>query len=222
MKILDPTSLMKTLDNINERYLFSTTIPEPEGIEVAQWITAQQGKKGHYRNMYAPSAMDFEQGMRLFTGERLVSASARHIMGQEAARATWLLGKGDPEVREVYGRATGWMAKEPGFQESGTFCCGRCSLAYWRHMRVGSFKNKETYISKGLLAMKDCRDQKGAWHRFPFFYAIYTLLDLDLEAAFEELIYARPRMEKFMRNNRPGLYSKRRVTIIEKALQKLN
>ena len=90
--ILDPTSLMKTVDNINEHFLFGESIPTQEGLEAARWIAAQQGKKGHYRYMFAPTSSDFEQGMRLFTGERLVCASARHIMGQEAARAAWLLG----------------------------------------------------------------------------------------------------------------------------------
>src|SRR4030066_2351946 len=100
--VLDPTSLMKTVDNINEHILFGEAIPTQEGLEAAQWIAAQQGQKGHYRYMFAPTSSDFEQGMRLFTGERLVCASARHIMGQEAARAAWLLGKADSNGREAY------------------------------------------------------------------------------------------------------------------------
>ena len=204
------------------RGYYSVNDPRGEGVEAARWIAAQQGKKGNYRSMFAPSPSDFEQGMRLFTGERLVSASARHIMGQEAARAAWLLGKQDPMVLESYHRATSWMIEEPGFQQTGTFCCGRCSLAYWRHAWVGDFDNKETLISKGLQMMKDSRNQDGEWHRFPFFYGVYSLLDLDLEEAYAELKFARPRIEKSMKNNRPGVYSKRRITIFEKALEKIN
>ncbi len=220
--ILDTTSLMKTVDNINEHFLYGEAIPEHEGIEAARWIATQQGKKGHYRELFAPTPFDFEQGMRLFTGERLVCASARHIMGQEAARAAWLLGKEDPMVRDAYHRATGWMVEEPGFQQSGTYCCGRCSLAYWRHTWVSDFENKQAHITKGLKMMKDRRTQDGEWSNFPFFYSVYSMLDLELEAAYNELSYARPRIEKYLRNNRPGSYSKRRIAIFEQAIRKLN
>jgi hypothetical protein len=170
--ILDPNSLMKTVDNINQRFLNNETISGEEGMEAARWIISRRGEKGSYRGMFAPTQSDFDQGIRVFTGERLVCASARHIMGQEAARATWLLGNQDSIVREAYDQATIWMHETTEFQQSGTFCCGRCTLAFWRHFWVGNFNNKETQISKGLVAMKNLRLGDGKWRRFPFFYAI--------------------------------------------------
>jgi hypothetical protein len=220
--ILDSTSLMKTLDNINEMILYGERITVDEGLEAARWIASKQGEKGHYRYLFAPTPSDFEQGMHLFTGEKLVCASARHIMGQEAARAVWLLGKEDPNVRAVYDRATGWMHEDPSFQQSGTYCCGRCTLAFWRHFWVGNFENKDEHVLKGLQSMKGSRLGDGKWHRFPFFYAVYTLVDLDLETAQAELKYALPVMDRYLKNTRAGVYSKRRVTIIEKALELVN
>jgi hypothetical protein len=160
--------------------------------------------------------------MHLFTGEKLVCASARHIMGQEAARAAWLLGKEDAVVQNAYHRATSWMHEEPGFQESGTYCCGRCTLAYWRHSWVGDFEDKEAHIVKGLQVMKGCRKPDGEWRSFPFFYAVFALLELDLEPAHAELKHALPVMERYIKNNRVGIYSQRRITVIQKALEKLN
>jgi hypothetical protein len=220
--ILDSISLMRTVDNINEKYLYGELIPKEEGLETARWIASRQGGKGSYRGMFAPTASDFEQGMRLFTGERLVSASARHIMGQEAARATWLLGSSDPAVLQTYNLATGWMNEAPDFQESGTFCCARCSLAFWRHAWIGNFENKEARISKGLQVMKDNRSSDGKWRAFPFFFAIYTLLGLDLDQACLELKYARPVLEKYVKKPKADFYSKRRAVIFEKALQKVS
>ncbi len=220
--ILDITSLMKTLDNINEKILFGEVITPEESLEVAQWIISQQGKKGSYRDMFAPTPSDFEQGIRLFTGERLNSASARHIIGQEASRAIWLLANQDPIVREAYDRATGWMRGEPEFEQTGTYCCGRCTLAFWRHFTVGNFEHKDRNILKGLRGMKDSRLGDGKWHNFPFFYAVYTLLDLDLEPALAELKYARPVMKQYLKNTRVGAFSKRRITIINKALEIIN
>jgi hypothetical protein len=222
MNILDSTSLMKTLDNINEKLLFGEAITPEEWHEAAQWIISRQGKKGSYRDMFAPTQSDFEQGIRLFTGEKLISASARHIMGQEASRAVWLLANQDPIVRDAYDRATGWMREEPDFQQSGTYCCGRCTLAFWRHFMVGNFEHKEGYILKGLQRMKGYRLGDGKWHYFPFFYAVYTLVDLDLEPALAELKYARPVMEQYLKNTRVGAFSKRRITIINKALENIN
>lgn len=220
--IIDPTSMVKTVDNINEMFLYGKKINHEDGVEVSHWIIAQQGKKGAYRNMFAPTPSDFEQGIRVFTGERLVSASARHIMGQEAARVSWLLNSTDPLVVEAYNRATSWMPETADFQQSGTFCCARCSLAFWRNYKVGNFLNKDALITKGLQALTDNRLGDGTWRRFPFYYAVYTLMDLNLDAAQAELKYARPAMEKFMKKTRLNAYSQRRTAIFQKALELAN
>lgn len=222
MMILDPNSLVNTLDHINEKYYLQEAINPEEGIPAARWIVSREGKEGSYRGLFAPTPYDFEQGIYLFTGERLVSGSARHIMGQEAARAAWLLGQADQQVREAYQRSTAWMQADPGFQTSGTYCCGVCTLAFWRHYWVGDFTDKDTEISKGLLNMKDHRIGDGKWRRFPFFYAIYTLLDLDLEFALAELKYAQPVMERYVKVDRAGLFPHRKKTICERALKKIS
>jgi hypothetical protein len=220
--ILDSNSLMNTIDNVNELFLADSSIPEEEGLAVASWIVSRKGEKGAYRGMFAPTPQDFEHGIRVFTGEILTSASARHIMGQESARAAWLLGKDDPIVRSAYDQATKWMSETPDFQNTGTYCCGKCSLAFWRHFKVGNFNNQEAMLSKGLSVMKTYRSGDGKWHRFPFFYAIYTLHELELEEARAELIYARPVMEKYLHRTPKDIYSRRKFTILEKALKQIS
>src|SRR4030042_1538805 len=100
--IHDPSSLVKTLANINEKLLYGNAITKDEGLDAARWIVSRRGEKGSYRGMFAPTQADFDQGIRSFTGERLESASGRHISGQEAARAAWLLAASDPGVQEAY------------------------------------------------------------------------------------------------------------------------
>jgi hypothetical protein len=219
--MIDISSLVKTVDWVNEKLLFGETIPPEAGLEAARWIASQQGEMGAYRGMFAPTPTDFEQGIRTFTGERLVSASARHILGEEAARVVWLLGRQDPDVRVAYDQATAWMHETPDAFESGTFCCGRCTLAFWRHFWVGDFKNKEPLLRKGLQVMKESRLGNGQWRRFPFFYAIYALLDLDLEPAYAELKYAQPALERSLKHKRAGAFLRRRRMIVEKALEKV-
>jgi hypothetical protein len=222
MALLEPTSLIKTIDNINERFLYGETISQEDGLEAAQWIATQQGKKGSYRDLFAPTQADFMQGIRVFTGERLESASARHIMGQEAARAVWLLGSTNPIIKSVYESATSWMNEVPDFKQTGTFCCGKCTLAFWRHFWVGNFENKIASLHKGVQVLKNHRLGDGKWRRFPFFYAIYTLLDIDMEPVHAELEYARPAMERYVKNARTGVFSDRRIAIFIKALEKIS
>lgn len=219
MAILDSNSLVETLDNINERILYDEVITPDEGLEASQWIISRQGEKGSYRGLFAPTQYDFDHGIHLFTGEKLECASARHIIGQESARALWLLGSRNPVAREAYHRATGWIQQAPEFQQSGVYCCGRCSLAFWRHFWVGDFEDKEVLITRGLKMMKNLRLGDGKWRTYPFFYAIYTLTELDLEPAREELTYARLAIEKHLKHSRAGFYSQRRSTIFTKALE---
>jgi hypothetical protein len=131
--ILDPSSLRTTLDNINTKFLSGEVIKPAEGLGVARWIVSHAGEKGSYRGLPAATPADFEQGIRLFTGERLVAASARHIKGQEAARAACLLGHADSSVWLVYRQATKWMHENSDFLQNGTLYRGRCSSAFWRH-----------------------------------------------------------------------------------------
>ena len=87
---------------------------------------------------------------------------------------------------------------------------------------MGDFKDKETHIAMGLKMMNDSRTREGEWHRFPFYYGVYALLELELETAYSELKYARPAIEKHLKHIREGTYSKRRIAIFEKALQKID
>jgi hypothetical protein len=219
MNLIDHTSIVNSLDKLNECYLYGETVPADAGLQLARWIASRLGEKGAYRGMFAPTPSDFEHGIHVFTGEELQSASARHIMGQEAARAVWLLGNRDPELHNVYEHATAWMHDNLEFHETGTFCCGRCTLAYWRHFSVADFKNKHMLLQKGLLAMRKMRTGDGQWRTLPFYYAVYTLTDLDLELAREELNYARRAMESHLKRLRSGQYTERRSAILSNALE---
>ena len=220
--ILDLNSLMKTVNNINELILAGEEIPPGEGLQAARWISSRQGSKGAYRTLYAPTEADYQNGIHNFVGDKLTSASARHVLGQEAAVVVWLLGKNDPEIRSTYNRAVAWMRDHEGFKETGTFCCGRCTPAFWRHYWVGDFENKEESLMRGLKALNNARDGKGRWGRYSFHYTLYALLTIDLEPAYRELKYARPAMERSLKVLRSDNFSNRRRTIMEKAMERAN
>jgi hypothetical protein len=221
MTLLDPTSLQNTVDQINEALLSGEALSPDSALEAARWIAGRQGLKGSYRGSFAPTERDFAEGIRMFTGERLVYASARHILGEEAARAAWLLGREDPVVREAYQKAVDWMRGIPDTHSNGTFCCGHCTPAFWRHFWVGDFEGKEEFLVKGLRFLGTRHDEQGGWLRYPFAYTVYALTEIELEGAVAELRYARPRMERSLKSSRAGVVAQRRKLVMERALERV-
>ena len=55
--------------------------------QAARSIAGRQGLPGAYGGTFAGFASERSKGIVLFTGERIASASARHILGEEASRA---------------------------------------------------------------------------------------------------------------------------------------
>ncbi len=214
----DNLSLMGIVDEANENFLLNKQVSEHEKLAVAQMIASLQGRENSYRGMFAPTAYDMQQGIHLFTGESLTSASARHCLGQQAARVTWLYGSSDVDIRAAYERAAGWMRDHQHFNTTGTFCCGRCTAAYWHHYWAGDFQNKEQSLVKGLAVLRSERDGTGKWRRFPFYYTVYVLKDIDLPQARKELAYTRPVMERYLKSNRPGTFTERRKVVFQQAL----
>jgi hypothetical protein len=223
MALLNRTSLMLTLDYVNEALLYGKEISLADQQAITRWITTRQGNSPSYRGLYSPTNTDLDYGVSLFTGEDLSSsASALHYLGQEAARLICLFAPQDPETRPAYERASQWMRDHPTFTQTGMQCCGRCTIAYWRHFWVGEFEHKQEALENGLKALQNDRDGKGKWKRFPYYYTLLALSEIDLEPARQELRYSLPVMERYLKGEKPGLYYHRRKAIVEKALNQVS
>lgn len=119
MNLLDKNSLAKTIDAVNEALFFGRRIPETESRRVVAWLAARQGLPGSYSGMFAPTALDFENGFRLFTGEQITSGAATsHILGEETCRALLLLGTGIKEAQAAMQVATRSMDRRLSESES--------------------------------------------------------------------------------------------------------
>jgi len=119
MNLLDQDSLASTVDGINEAQFFGQRIPEPESRRVARWLASRQGLPGSYAGMFAPTARDFKNGIRLFTGERITSGAATgHILGEEACRVLFLLGTDVEEAQVALEAATRSMDQRLNASES--------------------------------------------------------------------------------------------------------
>jgi hypothetical protein len=92
------TSLSRTVDAINAAQFEGRALAATERRHVARWIAARQGVSESYGGTFAGFPSERSKGIVLFTGERVASASARHILGEEASRALRLLRVRDRSV----------------------------------------------------------------------------------------------------------------------------
>src|SRR5262245_563924 len=142
--LIHEKSLSQTLDAVNAAAFEQRKLPLAERKRVAHWIVERQGLKGAYADTFAGFPSERTQGILVFTGERITSASARHILGEEASRALrWLAVRGAAIDTALQRADAGLMscleraALGPRSGNPGKFCCGKCSVALWRNLLSG-------------------------------------------------------------------------------------
>lgn len=225
MIIINKDSLAETLDAINDAFFHERVLRESEGRTIARWIAETRGKPGSYAGMFAPTSADLVNGIKVFTGESISSgAGVGHVLGEEACRALVLLGADDNAVKDALDRATHGMLQRLRQSESpdsvhGIYCCGLCSVAYWRHVMVGGLDRNEERLAAAMKVLKSRRTGDGRWRRFPFHYTLLALSELDLALSVDEIRYAAPVLERYVRRPiRAGKFPERRRLIAERLL----
>jgi len=224
MKIVNPNSLAATLDAVNEVFFFGRSLSKSEREQISQWIASRQGRPGSYANMFAPAGNDIKEGVRLFTGERVRSGAAiRHILGEEACRTLILLDVSIVGVHNALKRATlGMMAALARSKRMpGMYCCGICSCSLWRHLAVGGLEDSERRLAAGMKALKLHRSGNGKWNRFPFYYTLLALSEIDLPSAIQEMRYASAICERYLRRSpKDNKIAQRRQLLVERIPEK--
>ncbi len=110
MELLNKNSLAETVGAINEAIFFRQKIPKKEAGKVANWIVGRLGEKGSYADMFAPTEADYNNPVRVFTGEKVTSGAATgHIIGEEACRALILLDVDSVKAQKALKAATEGM-----------------------------------------------------------------------------------------------------------------
>jgi len=215
--------LFDVINHVNEAHFYGRKLPAEEREAVAANIAKQLGKPGSYAGMFAPTASELKNGIKLFTGERVrPSASLRHVFGEEASRAMLLLKPQAAAARTAARQAANSILSHLRKQEPnkhGMFCCGTCDPALWRHITAGGLKGEEDWIKFGLKAIKAHRKGDGRWRRFPFFYTLLALTEIDSNDARHEMKYAAAECESFLKRAKAlSQMANRRKAIIEKVL----
>lgn len=196
--------------------------------QVARWIASRQGLPGAYAGTFATFAAEREKGIVVFTGERITSASARHIMGEEGCRALRLLRVRDAAVSAALGRACDGLmrcleraALDPRNRNPGLFCCGKCSVGLWRNLLSGSLDRQDERLRRGVGQLRTMRDGGAQWRKFPFWYTVLALSEMDVPEALSELRYAAPVLERAADRPAHGTYARRRHQLAIRALARI-
>ena len=221
MLLLNTNSLVKTVDSVNAVYFYDLPMDRIERDQVARWIASRQGLPGAYGGSFAATESDMVEGITTFTGEKLVNASARHVLGEEACRALRLLQDDSKEAAAALERATeGLVQSIDAFGSSpGFWCCSRCSVGMWRNLVVGGLDRQEERLEDGLAVLKEHEQEGGRWRRFPFYYTLLALIEMDLPAAIDALAFAAPACERALRRGPRGIeVDRRRRIVLQRAL----
>jgi hypothetical protein len=219
-------SLAALVDSIEQKRYFGQRIPARELLAAAREIASRQGLTGSYAGMFAPTELDFRRGIRVFTGEPVRSGLATaHILGQECCRLLLKLNVRDRLVSAALARAEAGMQERLDSSERvharhvGFYCCGICTVSFWRHLAAGGLDSPVPRFRDGLRVLASCRSDGSRWNRFPFFYTLLALTELDVPGAKTELRWAAPAVERSLKTLRgDGRFPKRRRAVLEQAL----
>lgn len=205
-RLVDPESLARTLDTLNALFFEGRLMSYAPRLEAALWIAERHGQPRAYANMFAPMAEDLKAGIRVFTGEKIsTKAGTSHVLGEEACRALILLEVSEPVVLKAIEEAEAGIRARVEESEKrhpdsmGMYCCGICTVSLWRHLIVGGVNWSEQRLIAGQGQLPKHRSGNGKWKRFPYWYTLLALSEMDGAAAREERRYAAPALEKFLK-----------------------
>lgn len=205
--VLVEDSLAETLWRLEEVRMGFAVLPRIEVNEALDWIQERQGMEGSYvvdgHKFFAPAEKDKEK-IELITGEKFESTSGTdHILGQEALRALMLWGRGEQvETQRALKALYALLDLEQDYgtpRESGYFCCAKCSVSMLKTVSVVKTESWEDTLENGVDKINQNRDGEGRWGKYPFYYTLLALSEIESDSAIEELRYAAQDAEKLLK-----------------------
>ena len=222
-----PHSLSITLDRINERHFLGESFDRTEAERTVDWLAGRFGADSAYAGTFGITEQDRQSKIYTFTGERLQSASLRHIQAEETCRAIILLNRlvgrdRLPELEEATSILLGCfeVAHSKG-RPRGTFCCGPCTVSLWRHMAIGGLGDYARHLDEGIGVLTSHEDGAGTWRRFPFYYTLLALSEVDTPNARWAVSYALPECKRRLHSlRRNARFGERRHALLSRIIVK--
>jgi hypothetical protein len=216
------TTLAATVDEVNAAFFDSRAIPPAHAEEITAWLLDRQIRSGKQKDMLAPTDQEYREGVRLFTGERLQTKLAtRNVLTAEAARALVLLGTSSAPVQDCLVRVGRKLASQCFADSCRIGECAHSAVGLMRYLAVGGWVDAEAHLARHIKLLSQHRNGSGRWQRFPFYYTLLALTEIDLPSAVEELRYAVPACERVLRRaSGDGEYARRRRVVIDQVLSR--
>lgn len=136
---------------------------------------------------------------------------ARHVLGEEALRtlAIWKFGWGSTYFKQAVDGYEG-IFRRVIERNDGLFCCYKCTVSFIRSssaLRVAHPEGitpdeMDDVLRMSLNRIKKERTGDGRWHRFPYYYTLLALSDMDMPPAKAELKYASQIAERLILRNK--------------------
>jgi len=218
---IDETSLSGTIDAVDARLVEQEALPEEQRDRVVTFLLGRQVRWGRELGTFAPFPSEFEQGVRLFSGERLRTRLATlNVLSLESARILALLAGERTDVRNALAQ-TSIALGHTCFAVSHCVVgeCAHSSIAYMRDAASDRSGRRRNWIERHLRVLGAQRDGTGRWRRFPFYYTLLALLDVGTPSAYAELEYARPACLRVIGRASDSPYADRRRRVVERTLR---
>jgi hypothetical protein len=86
---------------------------------------------------------------------------------------------------------------------------------------VAGLDRNEERLTAGMAALRARRTDDGRWRRFPFYYTLLALSEMNLGPALDEMRYTAPLLERYVKKKvTDSRFSERRHIICERILAK--
>lgn len=213
-------SLASTLDALDEALFYERKIPDQDLCEAAVWLARRQARSGEWAGMFAPTSLDYRQGVVLFSGERLrTRLGARNVLTSEAARALALCDGVLPAREAVLARTDRWLAAQCFARDCMIGECGHSAIGLMRYVAVREGTRATAWLDEHLGMLAGRRDGRGRWAGLPTYYVLLALSEIDRPLVTRELEYARPAcVHALQRLSGAEPVAQRRRTILLRAL----
>jgi hypothetical protein len=240
MRFLYPNSLSQTIDALSAALFFRQEIPAERARKAVAFIASRHGLPGAYAGTYALFPRERREGIRLFTGELAAAASARHIAAEEACRVLLRLQPRPAATRAALRAAGETLLQRVGPAaprdsnpddgpdywnwdfRGGTYCCGPCTVGFWRHLLAGGFDQHATRLARGLACLRTMRKADHTWRTFPFWYTLSALVEMPpMKAALDEMRFVAPACRKAAARHPSEPYAARRAEIARRLLARI-
>jgi hypothetical protein len=90
-----------------------------------------------------------------------------------------------------------------------------------RYLATGGVDDAERWLQVHVQTLSQQQGSKGRWKRFPFYYTLLALLEIDLPSARDEMRYSAPACERYLRRSptlTDDVFYRRRRAIVQRVL----